>query len=300
MKSVRILLDHLIDYAGLFPPAQLTMPDAVRNFGAYQAAADQRMLGRFIVPVARLAEFEEAVRALPPQTGKKKPWRLSALGGQNLENDMQLVSDFNRETAAWGREGGPHIDTLELRVSKVQDVERAAALVPQGFHVHMEILINTDPAGLIDAIARLGLRAKVRTGGIYAELIPEAADVVRFLECCRGQRVAFKATGGLHHPLRGVHPLTGNHNGPSALMHGFLNLFLGAAFCYSGVHSSDLVRLLEDGDPRSLRFEETGVSWGLHRVTAEELKTVREKFALSFGSCSFEEPMEGLRSLGLL
>lgn len=300
MKSVRVLMDHLIDYAGLFPPAQLSMQSAARNFGAYLAAAHRWMLGRFIVPVARLAEFEEAVRTLPPQTGRKKQWRLSALGGQNLENDIQLVLNFNRESSTWGGEGAPHIDTLELRVSTAQDIERAAVLVPRRFNVYLEILINTDPAGLIEAIARHGLRAKVRTGGIYAELIPEAADIVRFLECCREHRVAFKATGGLHHPLRSVHPLTGNHNGPSALMHGFLNLFLGAAFCHSGVHSSDLLRLLEEGNPRSLQFEETGISWDRHRVAVEALTTVREEFALSFGSCSFEEPRDGLRSLGLL
>jgi hypothetical protein len=300
MKPAGMLLDQLIDYAGLFPPAQLTMHDAARNFGAYLAGPDRWMLGRFIIPVARFAEFEEAVQTLPSHTGDGKRWPLSALGGQDLEGDIQLVSNFNREASTWGEEGGPHIDTLELRVSKVQDIERTAALVPQGFKVYLEILINTDPTVLIEAIAQKGLRAKVRTGGIYAELIPEAADVVRFLECCREHRVPFKATGGLHHPIRGVHPLTGNHNGPTAVMHGFLNLFLAAAFCYAGSDSGDLVRLLEDRDPRSLRFEEEGISWGRHRVTTEQLKTVREEFALSFGSCSFEEPTEGLRSLGVL
>jgi hypothetical protein len=300
MKSVHVLLDQLIDYAGLFPPAQLSMRDAVRNFGAYLAGTDDWMLGRFIVPVARLAEFEEALRALPAQAWRKKRWRLSALGGLNLENDIQLVSNFNRQTSAWGNDEGPHIDTLELRVSSVQDIERASALVPREFRLYLEILVNTDPSALIEAVARPGFQAKVRTGGIYAELIPEAADVVRFLVCCREQRVSFKATGGLHHPLRGVHPLTGNHDGPTALMHGFLNLFLAAAICYTENDSSDLERLLEDRDPRSLRFDESGISWDRYRVTAEQLKTVRKDFACSFGSCSFEEPLEGLRSLGLL
>lgn len=65
-RSVRSALRGLIDYAGLFPPAQESMDDAVRHYAAYRRAAHQWMLGRFVVPASRLDEFAAAVAAYLP------------------------------------------------------------------------------------------------------------------------------------------------------------------------------------------------------------------------------------------
>ncbi len=58
--SAGVLLRDLIDYAGLFPPASLAMASSVANYDMYSQSEWNWILGRFIVPVARLAEFEEA------------------------------------------------------------------------------------------------------------------------------------------------------------------------------------------------------------------------------------------------
>ena len=55
-KSLRALLEHLIDYAGLFPPAALSMQDAVRNYARYREGEYAWALGPFIVPKERAAE----------------------------------------------------------------------------------------------------------------------------------------------------------------------------------------------------------------------------------------------------
>jgi hypothetical protein len=299
MKSTLTLLTHLIDYAGLFPPAQLKMPDAVRNFAGYLAGPDEWALGRFIVPVSRLPEFEQAVRG-PSEQGLSPGWRLSALVGPDLAQDVQQISKFNRSWSDWRPDGRGPIDTIELRVSAREDIEQAVGLIPDGFQVYGEVLVNTDPASLIEAIGALGCRAKVRTGGVLPEMIPTSADVARFIERCRGSQVSFKATAGLHHPIRGLRPLTYNSHSPSALMHGFLNVFLGATFCCLGMTEDQLLELLDEKDPESIVFDDSGVSWQGARASLDDLATVRRKFAASFGSCSFREPLEGLRSLGIL
>ena len=61
--SMEALLAQLIDYAGLFPPAKLDMGPTVRNYADYVAGDDAWMLGRLIVPVGRLEEFEAAAAA---------------------------------------------------------------------------------------------------------------------------------------------------------------------------------------------------------------------------------------------
>jgi hypothetical protein len=132
------------------------------------------------------------------------------------------------------------------------------------------------------SLASLGGRAKIRLGG---ETIPDAKVLADFLQRCAAARVPFKATAGLHHPLR---------NPP---MHGFVNLFLGAALAWRGEDPSET---LEEQSAAAFRFGDTAVEWKRHRITTAELREVRERFAISFGSCSFEEPIEDLKALGWL
>src|SRR6266446_3109429 len=74
--SLRALLAHAIDYAGLFPPASLALEPALRNYADYTRTPDVSMLGAFILPVA---EFGGAARGLS-QFHSNHPLRISALG----------------------------------------------------------------------------------------------------------------------------------------------------------------------------------------------------------------------------
>jgi hypothetical protein len=300
MNSVRALLNHAIDYAGLFPPTQLKMPEAVRNYADYLIGQDEWALGRFIVPVARLPELQQALRGLQSSPAAKAGWRLSALGGPELKKEVQTISEFNKSWAHWHGDTGSIIDTIEVRVGTINEIRQAAELIPEGIRTYFEILINTDPGVLIESIGRLGARAKVRTGGIYPEMIPTSTDLSRFIEYCCKYRVPFKATAGLHHPVRHTRPLTCDSQGPSALMHGFLNVLLCAAFCHLGVKSDELAELLEEQDEHAFAFADGDVSWQGHRASVDDLLSVRAHFALSFGSCSFEEPLDSLRVMNLL
>ncbi len=300
MNSTRTLMHRSIDYAGLFPPAHLDMSDAVLNYSRYCGGQDQWALGRLIIPVARIREFERILRNLADSGGPLLNCRLSALGGPELEPDLRLIADFNRNSMEWLGSGAPQIDTIELRVSTRQDIEAASRLIPDDLRVFYEVLINTDPAELISAIGELGGGAKLRAGGVYPEMIPASSDIARFIECCRGSRISFKATAGLHHPIRSLQPLTYDQQSPKAVMHGFLNLFLGAAFCALGAARSDIVEVLEERESSSFSFEEGGISWRGYRASLGDLTAMRDGFANSFGSCSFMEPLAGLRSLNLL
>jgi hypothetical protein len=139
---------------------------------------------------------------------------------------------------------------------------------------YIEVPLSADAASLAGW-------AKIRLGG---ESIPEPEAVADFLRRYAKTRVPFKATAGLHHPLR---------NSPT---HGFVNVFLGAAVAWSG---DDPLATLEE-QSEVFRFEDDAVRWHDHVVTAAELREVREKFAISFGSCSFEEPIDDLKALGWL
>ena len=91
MKTIRFLFENLIDYAGLFPPAELTMAEAARNYAAYRQSEHSWILGKFIVPVSRLDEFEQAAAEFWPRDGEDGWWKLSALGGSDLQDDLSSI-----------------------------------------------------------------------------------------------------------------------------------------------------------------------------------------------------------------
>jgi hypothetical protein len=165
-------------------------------------------------------------------------------------------------------------------------VETKQIVEPQGRTVYVE----TADLALIPELARRGLRAKIRTGGVTPDAFPSADFIAQFIRACRDHGVAFKATAGLHHPLRCVKPLTYEADAPTGTMHGFVNVFMAAAI----PERAEEV-LMSSG----FSFDECA-RWRDVVVTAEDLAAMRKTFAISFGSCSFEEPIDDLKELGWL
>jgi hypothetical protein len=293
MRSIHTLLHRLIDYAGLFPPAQLDMAGAVAGYSSYRAGPHCWALGRFVVPVARLAEVESAAASCLPAAGA--PWKLAALAGPDLPADLAAITGFNSRLT-----GRALVDTVELKAGTPDAIAGALAAVDARLDAYVEIPISDDPAPLVAALARHGGRGKVRTGGVTPDAFPAPADLLRFLRRSREAGVPFKATAGLHHPLRGAYRLTYAPDSPCATMFGFLNLFLAAAFLEHGLAYADALALLEETSTDSFRFEEEGVTWRSHRLDDAELRHARHRSALAFGSCSFTEPIDDLQALGLL
>ena len=298
-ESMRVLLAGLVDYAGLFPPAQLAMAAAVRNFADYRDGEYGWMLGRFIVPSARLDEFEGAAAARFPRDRNAVPWLVSMLAGRDPIHDAEQVFAFN-ERHAHAAVGRVVIDTLETRAATADEVANVVRSAPAGVTTYVEIPVSPDPTSLLAAIAAQDARAKVRTGGVTPEAFPSSRDLARFLHAAAQHQVPFKATAGLHHPIRATYPLTYEPQAARGPMHGFLNVFLAAAFAEAGLGTSDLERLLDETDPRAFSFDEGGLAWRGSRVEVPALGRLRTRVAVAFGSCSFTEPVDDLRALGFL
>jgi hypothetical protein len=184
-----------------------------------------------------------------------------------------------------------------LSVLSDADHPRAAAieskrLVKLARPVYCEV-----PVAELDAVRDAGCFAKVRTGSTKPEGIPSVEEVAGFILACGGRRLAFKATAGLHHPVRAEYPLTYEANAPRAVMHGFLNVFLAAAFAWHG--DRGIAPILVETDPTAFRFDDRA-HWRDRSLSADQVRDARAHFAHAFGSCSFEEPVRDLQSLGLL
>jgi hypothetical protein len=295
VSALRSLLSRIVDYAGLFPPAGLDMPTAVRNYAAYRLGDDAWMLGRFVVPTARLDEFQNAHSSV----GDTSPnaWRLAALLGADAEADVARVRAFNRSHGS-GR-APAIVDSLEAKLAP-SGIGDAASLAGDDFSVFVEIPVDDDPEPHVAAIARSGLYAKIRTGGVTADAFPPPRALLRAMRCCVDARVAFKATAGLHHPLRAERALTYAPDAPRGTMFGFLNVFLSAALLRQGSGDDEAREMLDERDPRAFEPRGDSVSWRGRVLTIAQLATMREETAVSFGSCSFREPVDDLHALGWL
>jgi hypothetical protein len=292
-KTLHTLLHTVVDYAGLFPPAGLDMDAAVRNYATYRSELHAWMLGRFVVPVARLDEMHDASAKAGVLDGEHH-WRLSALGGADMAGDVARIREFNASAT------GLVVDALEVKASDAAEIRRMSEATPPGLRVYVEIPVEEDPRFLVGAIADARLRAKIRTGGVMAEAIPSPEHVARFIRECYATGTGFKATAGLHHPLRAMHPLTYEADPPRAVMHGFLNVFLAAAFLHNGMTVNDTKAFMHRGTVDDVEFTDEHIAWRDYRVSRDELSTIRRRFAISFGSCSFREPVEDLTKAGLL
>lgn len=288
---LRGLLKALVDYAGLFPPAALDMDAAVAAYQRHLASPDAFMLGRFIVPAMRLGELVDAMQRVmgePPDS----PWRLSVTAAPE---DAGLLGPFNAQHAAWAV-----IDSVEVKAPSVEEVERALASFPSDFQRFVELPPDGDLDGCLPLLKQAGARAKVRTGGLSLALFPSTDALAAFMATCVRHGVPFKATAGLHHPVRGEHPMNGKPDGARAPMHGFVNLFVAAAMLADGAAVDDARDLLEETSLDAFSFDEEAISWRGHRVTAERMIEARGGCATSFGSCSFDEPCDDLKASHLL
>ena len=253
--SIRVLLESLIDYAGLFPPASLSLKDAIRNYDEYRKSEYAFALGRFVVPAAQMGE---------------------------------VPSDFPLSVVA-SSDSIPDAFVVEVKAKNAEEID----VIRQQVAKQM-VYVEVADIDLIDILAHYGFRAKIRTGGVTQDAFPAVEHVAMFIQACRQKKVPFKATAGLHHPIRCAKPFTYETNSPSGTMHGFINVFLAAAMPGSAT------QILREENARAFGFDDGGVWFRDLRVTTDELERVRTQSAISFGSCSFEEPIADLKALGWL
>ncbi|HEX5970573.1 MAG TPA: hypothetical protein VFY85_01535 [Gemmatimonadaceae bacterium] len=290
---VHALLERVVDYAGLFPPAALSMPDAVREYAQQRRSPGAWMLGRVVAPVTRLDELA-AVASADGRPGQAV-WPISALVGADPAGDFQAIRAFNARHA-----GRFAVESVEFRAATTDAIDFALAPRRDLLEHYVEIAIDEDPRPLLQAIARHVARAKVRTGGVTPDAFPSPSALARFIVACAELGVPFKATAGLHHPLRGEQPLTYERGAAAATMFGFLGVFTAAALARTGADEATVVQVLEERDASAFSFADDALRWRDRTIDAAQVTASRRELALSFGSCSFREPVDDLHRMGIL
>lgn len=300
-ESLKALMNGLIDYAGLFPPARLPLAEALANYQSYQTTADAWMLGRFILPATRLGELPDGESLVCSALGR---------GGEDflvgLHDDLAAISACRQRNARCAT----RVDVLETRLPSAVLREPAAlrtllhemAVMTNslGLTVFLEAPVLEGPAfaALLGAIGSAPFAPaagyKMRTGGLEASAFPTYEQVALALHATAFAGVPFKATAGLHHPLPRFDDTV------QARMHGFINVFVAGVLARLGIGEATLRQLLADDAASSFFFGADELGWRTHRVDLQTVVRIRRAGMVSFGCCSFDEPREDLRALAWL
>jgi hypothetical protein len=282
MRGVEVLLSGAVDYAGLFPPAGLDLERTVANYEAYLASVDAWALGRLVLPATRLAEFADRW----PE--RVREWPISLLLGADFDTELRLAVDV-----------GLRLDAVEGRPARLQDVAAIRARLPKDAELFVESPQGVGVEELLATVEAARACAKLRTGGVTVQAIPSVEDVAEFLCACARHGLKMKATAGLHHAVRAEHALTYAADPPGPTMHGFVNFFVAAMVAMRG-EDEKVAECLRETEVSAFAADDEFVAWRGERFAPGEIVRMRGSFVMSFGSCSFEEPMADLRAMGWL
>lgn len=288
LPSVKALLSSVVDYAGLFPPAKLSMGEAMANYTQDQMASYSWMLGRFVLPASRLNEFETLLPTFP-----LKQCSLSMILSGNLESEIERVRSLTNQKIT--------VTALEFPPLPPTEIERLLPQLSAKVDSFFEIPLNSNLDAYLAVLQGTGASAKVRTGGITTDAFPSTTQLCQCILSFAKAQIPFKATAGLHHPLPANHPLTSEPDSPSAMMHGFLNVAVLAALVHwQKVTPEEGLEVLDESSIDAFQFTEDGIGWSDRRLDIAQIQEARQHFFHSFGSCSFQEPIDDLKELKLL
>jgi hypothetical protein len=309
--SLRAFMTRIIDYAGLYPPASLSLEEAITNFVRYQDVPEKWMLARFIIPAKRFPELSQLAERVFPSSGRLA---FSALGRggasldeflDNIDLDLFDINTFRNTHVSHALVNMVETvipetvlldqavcDEVITRVSDVLFVEDLTPFFEAPFGEDWESRAKV----LIRSIGRLeDVGFKLRTGGVEAHMFPTTGQVAWAIAATRDAAVPMKATAGLHHPVRHY------DDSVKTKMHGFLNVFCAGVLAHARrLSQKEIQAIVEDEDPSSFKFDESGLSWRHLSATNQQIESARQNGSISFGSCSFDEPRQDLRTLGLL
>ena len=300
--SLRVLLTHAIDYAGMFPPGSLGLEPALKNQAEYVQSSDAWMLGAFVLPIQQF----DATRQLLSQFDAQHPLRVAALGPKTARADafLEALDDADAAIRSLSRHNVDLISMSHLEMLMPEKVDGASLKEAKSILGDLPVFWEAPPDRAEQTIALLAefnsdadsatFGYKLRTGGVTAEAFPTSTQIAKALVTPATHQLPLKFTAGLHHPLRQYREEV------QAKMHGFLNV-LGAAVL-AAEHRWDANQtaiMLDDENPDSFLFTDDFFAWREWRIDTKRLQ-YRRRFVASLGSCSFDEPRDDLRALNLL
>lgn len=307
-QAAQALFSGMIDYAGLYPPAELEVREALSNYKTYRAGRDAWILSRF---VTSLSQLERVASELSAQSD-------SAIRPGISFVSRDPVGELGKVLIALPKGGRVEVVEAALPgeanvIQKLNDcedllcrIDDPQALTSVFYEVTLSDSWDRDFARLVEAINvkkssthRL-LGCKLRCGGVEPHMVPPVERLGRAISLCAEAAIPVKFTAGLHQPFRHVSQRS-TSEAPVIQTHGYMNVYFASLLAYGkGASREEIAAVIAEDHVLDPEFNDEGMTWLGYRIMTEELIKLRKLSVLSFGSCSFEEPIEAARARGWL
>jgi hypothetical protein len=314
--SFKTFMTNIIDYAGLFPPAMLPFGEAFERYLEHRRGGNGWMLARFVCPAARLAD-------LGPLLGRvgadDRPVDLCVLG-RGGDTPESFHSGIATDTHLMREFADQHADRVELSQYEVRlpqqgpptrDHDVLANAIDQIHGAFGDRMLPFFETSLlegwdsrvpeaVEAIAAAASKTgnaglKIRCGGAEAAAFPTAAALTAAIATTTQADLPLKATQGLHHPIRHFNSKL------ETMEHGFLNLFVAGVLASArDLSPNRVLDVVDEESPHAFQFSHQGLAFRDLEVSSAQIAEARRTAVTSFGSCSFTEPCDDLKDIGLL
>lgn len=278
---------RFLDDAAVFPPGSLPLPQAVPAHLAHLASAQGPLVGPFVVATSGLPALGELVSHLPPRSFAVS---VTVPSPGVVRAALTAAADIAALDARAVEVGVPAGDLAAQDVVPLLDHALNGGLgrTADGSEVTVFVELPRDErrGELIRELSGTAYLAKLRTGGVREDLYPDAAELGSAVVALVRAGVPFKATAGLHHAVRNTDGTTGFDQ------HGFVNVLVAVAAALDGATESDVAAVLADRD--GARLAAAVDTW-----SPSTTERVRSAFR-SIGTCSIDDPVFDLTTLGLL
>lgn len=314
--SLASFMHGLIDYAGLFPPAKLNLHDTLKNMLRGQKFTESWMISSLVLPVNQLDNLIVTLIDL----GEADAFFPISFVASRAESEKDFFDTLNTDIKRIKEffELHPSFSVKAFEIALPTSIchsgntgdlslfvkDTASILIEAKLNPFIEVAAGENWISAmhttVSAISELNEGSsdkasfKIRCGGIKPQMMPPSENIAHTILYCKEKNISLKATAGLHHPIKHFNDELGG------IMHGFINVFGSAILTkVNDISFETLVKMLNDESENSFIFSGNTLSWKNFSVNSEEIKNYRS-FITSYGSCSFDEPIEDLQTLKLL
>jgi hypothetical protein len=277
VSAVPAAWSGLVDDAAIFPPGDMSLPDAVTAYREHHDQWYADLVGPLVVRDTDLPQVDPEVPVSVVLTGGAGAVSgvasLAAKKGNRLVGVEAAVRDLDDPAG-----------NVRRIVTAVDAARENGTLADTRVYVELPQIDPTpDWLAAADAVAASEHRLKLRTGGVEAHLFPAPATVAAWIDAALDRETSFKCTAGLHHAVRHRDHETGFEH------LGFLNVLLATRVAFDGATVWEVAQVLDDHYANDL----------VALARQSDLEGARRWFT-SYGSCSVTEPLDELVGLGLL
>lgn len=300
MNALNLIVDHLFDYSGMFPPEGKSFEDALLDSSRFKTSLKRPNIvnSDIVLGWKYFTQVNERILIDNGFQGRSAPVHFSVLGNANdyneIKSEVDHIISFNSTESKHLK---LRVKSYEIKAEvsfisdpKIKEIITIAA--SKGIQVALEPDLskeswNESLAAIVEYINSTNKLFSLKIRGTGPTAI--GAEKIASAICASADHnLHLKATGGMHHPI--IEPDRYQNN------LGFLNMVIALLLrrgLGNSISEDEIIKCLSVSNGGDFAFNES-LKWKQFELSYEKIKDLKSRYRFSIGSCSLREPDEDL------